>query len=171
MFGFTKKKVSIRQVVESLIKFSTDESAVDAYKELFETDKITSSQKREIYIFNMHATVIAIQSSIDSKDLTEKILNFYHLSMYQLLSPDHKSQLYFEELVNRRYENYYTFTNSIENETSLSHLGQEFLNNFFGNKDYGKNTFNQTIVSSMYINHLTTIKGFLDEVQTKYTLI
>jgi len=50
MFGFTKRKIPVEQVVGQLIDFSTNENIVDAYKELLDTNKITSSQKREIYI-------------------------------------------------------------------------------------------------------------------------
>lgn len=169
MFGFTKKKISVEQVVGPLIDFSTNENVVDEYKELLNVNKMTSSQKREIYIFNMHATVNAVQSSLDSKELTKKLLNLYHLTVYQMVSPDIKSQKFFEELVIKRYGKYYAFTNSIEDETSMLHLGEEFLNNFFGNKDDGELVMTVTI-SSMYVIQLTTTKGLLDEIQTKFII-
>jgi len=117
----------------------------------------------------MHATVKAVQSSLNSEELTEKLLNFYHLTIYQIVSPDNKSQKFFEELVIKRYGKYYTFTNSIEDETSMLHLGEEFLNNFFGNKNDGELVMTVTI-SSMYINQLIVIKGFLDDIQTKFII-
>ena len=139
MFGLSKKRFSSEQLSVFLMDFFNDKKMIDTYKETLGIDSFSSNQLREILIYNMHATVYAIQSSIDSKELSKKIIDYYHTTAVQRLGgSNHKSQTAIRETVDKRYIKYFEIiqdAKNIENASGFFILADEFLKNFFQDKD------------------------------------
>lgn len=175
MFGLSKKRISAEQIADLLVGFLDKEKLIASYKDFLKVNTITSNQLREIYIFNMHATVYAIQSSIDSKELTQKIIDLYNTkAIHQLDASNHKSQTAIMEVVNSRYKKYFEIIQDAENiksEKLFFILAIEFLNIFFQDKNNNSGTTMTMLHSVLYTNQIVGIKSFLDEIQIKYQIV
>ncbi|OGN20520.1 MAG: hypothetical protein A2910_01985 [Candidatus Yanofskybacteria bacterium RIFCSPLOWO2_01_FULL_39_28] len=170
---FTKEKITTEKITETLLDFfdADYQSLIDGIKKLDDKILISEEQQKELLVLPVMATIITVNSAFGNSEITKNILDkFYRdiLSKYFQKSGEIEqfNDLYYER--NKEYSEALRIEAKGVNQIAL---GKVFCNNFFKEKETGKNLPIMLFVRGSLSAYMINKKEFLDSLSSKFEIV
>lgn len=170
---FSKEKITTEKITETLLDFfdADNKSLLGGIKKLDEKILISKEQQKELLVLPVMATIIAVNSAFGNTQITKNILDKFYNNILDRYFKETGEKEKFNDLYYERNKEYSEALRIEAEGVNQIALGKIFCNNFFKEKETGKNLPIMLFVRGSLSTEMVYRKEFLDEVLSKFEIV